>query len=360
MKKVIIFGAGNYFKHKKEFFYKNDISIVEIWDNDTQKWGKEIDGIRICKPYNAQNVLIIVCVVRSQDIVAQLIKELKIPVENIMLFDQVERKVLLDYIADSVDIEKREIGEYLQDNELSMFNYAWTKNMPEYVLEFDDSKGLFYWSLNNVKTYLKRSLDTEKKARVYIESLLIEQNVKSPHYYGEANDNIGKVLFDIGAAEGNYSVESLNYANHIYIVECDGEWIEALTETFRDYSEKVTIINKFIDDSDTENTITLISLLKMAGNNSIKVKMDIEGMEERVLHAAKKDLQCLANIEFCVCTYHHSTAFEEIKEIFVSSGYNVSNTQGYMFFSTEWDQFIVSEGYDNKTDLRRALIFAKN
>ena len=51
-KEVIIFGAGSYGISSVNWFKMNDIRVNYIFDNDKNKWGKDIEGIKIISPEN--------------------------------------------------------------------------------------------------------------------------------------------------------------------------------------------------------------------------------------------------------------------------------------------------------------------
>ena len=63
-------------------------------------------------------------------------------------------------------------------------------------------------------------------------------------------------------------------------MECDEEWVEALKCTFEPYKDKVTIIEKWLGESDSENTVSIDTLARNNKNiDKIIVKMDIESKE---------------------------------------------------------------------------------
>lgn len=92
-----------------------------------------------------------------------------------------------------------------------------------------------------------------------------------------------------------------------YLVECDKEWVEALKCTFEPYKDKVTIIEKWLDESDSENTVSIDTLVLNNKNiDKVIVKMDIEGKETDVIKGMEKLIDSDIDMTCVVCTYHKS------------------------------------------------------
>ena len=119
---------------------------------------------------------------------------------------------------------------------------------------------------------------------IFVEKLLGKDDIDgAPHQYQSPRVQVadGDVVFDIGAAEGLFALDHIDKASHVVIVESDPKWFKPLKQTFAPYSNKVTIIQKFVTATDTETTISLASLLSSIDYSSAFVKMDIEGYELR-------------------------------------------------------------------------------
>lgn len=110
---------------------------------------------------------------------------------------------------------------------------------------------------------------------------------------------------DIGAAEGLLSLDCVETACKVYIVEADPVWIPALTATFEPWKDKCIIVNKFVSDHNDNTNIRLDTLLCNESNHQLFIKMDIEGGETNVLNASKEWLTSLKNMKLACCTYHH-------------------------------------------------------
>lgn len=163
----------------------------------------------------------------------------------------------------------------------------------------------------------------------------MEQDKNSPHRYVENSKLLkGEYLFDCGAAEGIFALDNVERFEHIYLFEADEEWIRALQFSCKPYKEKITIVNKYLSDSDNEMQMTLDHFVKEKKINlkaPIFIKMDVEGAEEQVLKGAEKTLNESLNLDMAVCTYHKE--FDEITlyELLMQyNGMNLEFTGGYM------------------------------
>lgn len=81
--------------------------------------------------------------------------------------------------------------------------------------------------------------------------------------------------------------------------------VEALKCTFESYKDKTTIIEKWLDESDSENTVSIDTL---------------------VLNNKNINMTCI------VCTYHKSGDEDIIHDFFEQRGFNITFANGYMFF----------------------------
>src|SRR5205085_2663461 len=108
------------------------------------------------------------------------------------------------------------------------------------------------------RLYFKRSW-TKDDVRSSYNALLIEQDEQSPHRYLTKQFNLenGSVVVDIGTAEGNFALSVIEKVSLIYLFEADEQWAEALHATFDPWKDKVRIINKYVSDHESENSVSL-------------------------------------------------------------------------------------------------------
>ena len=204
---------------------------------------------------------------------------------------------------------------------------------------------MFYVFHFGKKLYFSKKLDTEEKVLQYYRGLLLEQDQASPHRYCDKTFQVekGDVVLDVGAAEGNFSLEVLDQAAHIYIIEADINWVEALNQTFRDYKEKVTIIHKYASSEDRGMYATLDQLISQKIDF---LKMDIEGFECDALEGARRILSESPGLKCAICAYHSDFDEMLIKKLLEECGMRCSTTPGYMW----WD------GYGRKNYVSTKLV----
>lgn len=218
-------------------------------------------------------------------------------------------------------------------------------------INYDDSCGMFYMKRHGRKLYMKNTNSTE--AIMYYNSILSEQDYKSPHLYVERKKDIkGKYLLDCGAAEGFFALDHLDDFEHIYLYEASQDWLSALNKTFEPYKNKVTIINEFVSNKVEKGMITLDSFIESQNfdlSERMFIKIDIEGEEIKALQGMSKLLNKSEKLFLCICTYHKAKDEEEIRKILLDvKGIKVETTKGYMIYY-----------HDDNAMLRRGLIKAE-
>lgn len=364
MEKIIIFGAGKKAEFICEFLNEyGEFEVIEIWDNSTLKIGqnRKINGIcvEVKKPhYENKYNIVISSDTYYEEIRKQLIKQLKIQEKYIKpfgyIFKNFKKKILYKY-KNINDKSIKQICKYLQKNELDVFCGQIKKN---YTLDLFDiykdyNNGLLYSFWKGKRIYLSSKYTNENDAKAYLCSLCREQDINSPHNY-----NIDKldlentdIFIDAGAAEGFFALQIIDDVKHIYLVEGDEKWITALRNTFEPYKDKVTIIEKWLDEIDTKKTISLDGIaVENANVNKIVVKMDIEGKETDVIRGMKKLINSKIDLTCIVCTYHKSHDEDILYDFFKNNGFETSFSYGYMFFPY---------GKKVEPELRKAVLTAK-
>ena len=359
MIKILAWGTG----HDAEEIFSECItldqySFVGVIDNDISKQGKLFHGIDIM-PSDAVLRLKgqydkIVILTKAYDEISLQIEEIDSSLINLVEDENYfYKQSIIKRYENNTDPEVNEVIQYIQNHRMQVFNYEFIDeyahlNPPVYKdIEF----GLFYVIHKGIKMYFSRSLDSEEKVLEYYRSILLEQDICSPHRYIDDDFYVddGSIVVDVGAAEGNFAIEVLGKAKKIYIIEADSLWAEALRCTFIDYKNKVHIIEKYISSYNEGKIATLDSLID---ENVDFIKMDIEGAEYDALIGARRLLDRSRGLKMAVCCYH-----SDYDEILIDSelsqqGFNCKVTNGFM-----WYPFKIKQSYIS-TKLNRAVIRA--
>ena len=194
----------------------------------------------------------------------------------------------------------------------------------------DDNLNLYYVFHGDKKLYFSKKYDTIAKVKIAYYCALIEQDKKSPHRYLDENFNIKQddIILDVGAAEGLLGLDNIEKIKKLYVFEVDFDWINALKATFEPWKNKVEIIHKYVSDNNVDNNISLDAFLKEERINLIKI--DVEGVEKRILTGAQKTL--LKTEKVAICTYHNHQDEESLNDLLISLGFRTSYSVGYMLF----------------------------
>lgn len=235
----------------------------------------------------------------------------------------------------------QEEAEFLQNKkELQVFPYPIVKHLSKIDGGYDDSLMLPYVLHNDRRLYFSADMSVEEakdKYRNYIE----EENLlgggymmKAPHQYLSNTITIQDcdVLIDLGAAEGLLSLDVVDKVEHVVLVESELQWMKPLQATFAPYKDKVTIINKYVSDKNSDREISLQQLLEMFPDKRVMVKMDIEGQELPVLRGAREYIKERDGLTFLCCTYHRAGDEEEAQQLFEEVGYQIEISEGYILF----------------------------
>lgn len=252
--------------------------------------------------------------------------------------------------------ELQQVMDYASDNGVRMYCYPFYDEYMEKEAPvcYDRERGLYYGVCFGRRMYLARRYDTSQKAGLYFQYACMEQDERSPHRYITEHFSVreGDVGIDIGAAEGIFALQVIDDVEHIYLIEADIDWCEALEATFCNDRDKVTIIQGYVSDMDQGENLTLDTVFKDKRIDFIK--MDIEGAERKALEGAGRlTKRCLPKM--AVCTYHNAEDEKAIREWFAKAGpYKVQNSQGYVICQGEWELNHLED-----VGFRRALLWAE-
>lgn len=158
------------------------------------------------------------------------------------------------------------IAKYLRGHPLRPFPYEFTAEYDMMDIAWrSDAVGQVFIERHGKRLYFPPHFKPHHAVNCY-HSLLIEQDHRSPHFYGFAPECMpqrGDVIADIGAAEGIWALDRIETCSRAYIFECDAQWIDALERTFAPWRDKVEIVQKFVGAADDpqNNIITLDTFL---------------------------------------------------------------------------------------------------
>lgn len=249
---------------------------------------------------------------------------------------KIEEEIISRYLDKPGD-DKHKIAEYINQYGLTgvfPYEFCYKYYLKAAVsLGWDKKNQLYYIKRKGKKIYLKHN--NYRQAFLYSKNLLMEQDKNSPHRYVEDPKTLsGKYLFDCGAAEGIFALDNVQNFEHIYLFEADNEWIKALQFSCKPFEDKITIVNRYLSDSSGEMQVTIDNFVeekKIDLDASIFIKMDVEGMEDKVLKGAEKLLNESIKLNMAVCTYHkefdEKTLYELLRQY---EGMNLEFTRGYM------------------------------
>ncbi|MCR5592655.1 MAG: FkbM family methyltransferase [Saccharofermentans sp.] len=254
---------------------------------------------------------------------------------------RLQKRRIINKYKDSSDEELKEISTYLSKNAITVFPYEFTKKykISDFHVELDKSNGLFFYVKDGFKIYLRRGYKSGFRASKYMRDVNMEQDPMSPHCYTNEDflPSEDSILFDIGGAEGIFTVKYLERVKHAYIFECDPRWIEALTYTFKDYKDKVTVVPKYVTNYCDDEHITIDKFIE--DNNltaeKIFIKADVEGDECNIVNGASKILERRKDIKIALCTYHIQDHEALLTGRF--KDWKVSTTKGYMLYYYDFD-----------------------
>lgn len=195
---------------------------------------------------------------------------------------------------------------------------------------FDVSTSLPYINHFGKRLYFK-PMSKDKVINTY-QTLLLEQDVRSAHCYVEDYNSLkGKIILDVGTAEGIFALNAIEFAEHIYLFECEKEWIKPLNATFKAYMDKVTIVEKYISDYTEDNFITLDHYFDNKMVNNLFIKMDIEGFERKALAGSMSLFNNCIDLSGAVCVYHKFDDERVISSFLTKNNCKYSKTNGYVY-----------------------------
>ncbi len=272
-----------------------------------------------------------------------IIEELKYEL-TLVKYDLLYHKIV-DYFNNNSMLEYKEEVDYIKKlGRVVVFPYEQTKTVNEVNGGFDQDRQMPYVIHGSSKRlYFPEHWSLDRAKSTYVNYVQVENllggnfQTKSPHQYQSPTIFVkdGDLVIDIGAAEALFSLDIVDKARRVIIIEPEKMWINPLKATFAPYKDKVRIINKSISTIDSEDTVTLTTCLMAEASEAIFIKMDIEGYETTVIGTNKDFFNKNINLSVACCTYHTVDDATILKNYFENYNFNTEFSEGYMLFYTD-------------------------
>ena len=237
--------------------------------------------------------------------------------------------------------------EYIKRNDISTFNSDFEREYQNNICVDIHKDGLYkYVNHFNKKLYFPWYYKFTEISKIY-KTLLMEQDIDSPHKYIDCEDNLNNcIFFDCGSAEASLPLEIVDKVKKLYLFEADKKWIKPLSKTFAPWKDKVIIENKYVSNCDSNTAISLGNYIRKLvieeqvnlEVDNIFIKMDIEGFEEIVFADIISLLKEAKNMHIAVCAYHKKDAEKNIVNM-LPENYAAKARNGYMLFLYQEDGF---------------------
>jgi hypothetical protein len=237
----------------------------------------------------------------------------------------------------SRDADVREIVDFLRGHPLHVFPHPFVADYrpADHPVRFDAAARLHYVDHGGQKLYWRAGRKPKRIPGDYA-ALLAEQDERSPHRYLVPGFDVkpGDIVADIGCAEGNFSLEIVERAAHVYLFEADGRWAKALEATFAPWRGKITISRSLVGRQSGDGLVALDDFF--AGKPAPTfLKLDVEGYEADVLHGARRTLARASDVRAAVCTYHRQEDEAALAALLREFGFTPAASRGYMLLYRE-------------------------
>lgn len=231
--------------------------------------------------------------------------------------------------------EWEEVVEWLRHHRVTVFPYPFTERYdPAGVeLHYDEEEGLFYTLYRGHRLYFHEGRDA-RRARRYFNSIFMEQDPASPHRYLSEDFDVeeGDVVVDIGAAEGNFALDVVERAGHVWLFEAGEQWQRPLQLTFAPWRDKVTVVPKRVGAGSGEGQVTLDEFFRDREEKIGFLKIDVDGAEQEVFDGMQELLKGQRIRRIALCTYHRQGDADHFARLLGDLGYRISFSPGYMIF----------------------------
>lgn len=235
------------------------------------------------------------------------------------------------------DTDVAEAISFLRSNPLHHFPHPFVRDYREsdHPARHDPAVDLPYVLHGDRKLYWRSGRKIRRLPGDYT-ALLAEQDERSPHRYLVPGFEVrpGDIVADVGCAEGNFALEVIERAAHVYLFEADGRWAKALEATFRPWKGKVTLCKSLVGKQSGDGMVALDDYF--AGKTPPNFyKLDVEGYEADVLNGARRTLARAGDARLAVCTYHRQEDEENLAVLLRQLGFTPTASRGYMLLYRE-------------------------
>jgi hypothetical protein len=247
-----------------------------------------------------------------------------------LLILQYYRKQPLDKITDEI----REVLEYLKHRPVNVFPYTFKDKykVADMDVKLDTELNLFYVMFEGKRMYYKDG-QNKLKAKKYFRAVISEQDPRSPHRYLVDDFNVEKdeIVVDIGAAEGIFGLMIIDKVSKLYLFEPDNNWHKALHATFKPWENKIEIVPKMVSDLDSQDSTSLDRYFANRKGPDF-IKIDVDGVEEKVIMGSRKIFNEKKKPKVAICTYHFQEDAEAFSKFFKNAGFSTCFSRGYMIY----------------------------
>jgi hypothetical protein len=254
------------------------------------------------------------------------------------------RRAVLRWIAGLSQAEQDHYAleiNHIHKYGFAVFPYEWARRPETGLIEvLQDRAGIPFIVRNGHNLFFPA---TWRKERIeqYYRWLLQEQRPESPHTYSRLEQTMGDrraLLVDVGCAEGIWAFDNALSAAEIILCEPNKEWHVPLQRTFASLGRSFNILPKKVGTIDEDSTITVDTLLKGRDGDSVAVKLDVEGSEQKALAGAAAALRRGSRTSWDICLYHNPDDEQRVLECFRNSCthlHSIDVNPGYMVYADE-------------------------
>lgn len=219
----------------------------------------------------------------------------------------------------------------LSKNKRMMIPFEYTKKIKNQKYEIFNLASDYPGVLINGKQIYFPINTKKKQIAEAMQVHFIEQDPESPHRYILDKSKIsGHTAILIGASDGIFALEIMDYYKHIFLFESDINWIEPLTRTLEQYKNKITIVNKYVSDKLSDTETTLDSYFYDYKYSIDFLQADVEGAAYELLKGGREILE-KNNIKLAIACYHYHNEAELIGEILQVMGYKVTFSKRFVY-----------------------------